>query len=399
MVCRRTLAFAEVGAIDFLRAARRLFLVVVVCIGLGGSGCTRVTLADDVDLKLDWNPLVGPSSALNSPYVEGSAMRIYVNSSDNGERYVGWRVTSSAPNVFAVEPLEIDSTSKPPLAWVRGRALSPGSADIAVYDENDQYVGGDLIEVQRPDEIRLLSPGMLLVGFSEDESRVSELRILEHGTATYLARYYHRGSELHGNGALGLSTPGTPIGQPVSGTATVEHSYIFEDRDWLQLTPQTAGSADVGISINGAPFGSFRVIAVPTAEVATIRILNEDESSANRGDWLVSYAQAVDKDDRAITGVEYTWQLDRTMQPGSGDLFRYEYDGRQPKMLTASFSGMAAQVFVHAKKGFVDTTNRVGCRAVPGSHQDGVKGATVGAAVLCALIALRGLRRRRVRAA
>lgn len=391
MVCRRNSA----GACDFLRMMRRFFLVAVsLGIALGGSGCTRVTLADDVDLTLDWSPLTGPSSALNSPYVEGSSMRIYVNSSDNGERYVGWRVSSSAPSVFSVDTLEVDSNAKPARASVRGRALSPGSADIAVYDEHDQYVGGDVVEVRRPDEVRLLSPGMLLVGFSEDESRASELRILEHGTATYLARYYAAGAELHGNGALSLSAPGSPIGQPVGGSAEVLHSYVFEDRDWLQLTPQTAGSAEVALQINGTHFGNFPVVAMPMGEVAAIRILNQDESPAKNGDWLVSYAQAVDKDDRAIAGVEYTWQLDRTMQQGLGDLFRYEYDARQPKMLTASFSSMAAQVFIHAKKGFVDTTNRVGCRAVPGSGPNSGKGVTVGAALVVALVALRRRRNR-----
>jgi hypothetical protein len=188
-----------------------------------------------------------------------------------------------------------------------------------------------------------------------------------------------------------------PIGQPVGGSASVLHSYVFEDRDWLQLSPQASGTADVQLLINGSRFGSLPIVAVAMGEVSAIRILNQDESHAKNGDWLVSYAQAVDTTERPILGVEYTWQLDQTMQKGIGDLFRYEYDARQPKMLTASVGAMAAQTFIHAKKGFVDTTNHVGCSTAPGAHRS-AQGAILGSGLFFALLVLRATQRRRRRA-
>ena len=351
------------------RSALRLLVGLCVCLCTLAAGCTHVTLSDDVDLTLDFNPLTGSSGALNSPYVEGSAMRIYVNSSNDRERFTGWSVKSSAPDVFSVETLEINGDSKPVSAYVRGHARSPGSAELQVFDDGGHQVGSDLVEVARPDEIRLLAHGQLLVGYAESDARVSDLRVLVGGTATYLARYYQKGRQLSGNGALSVPTEVPPIAQPVGGTAAVAQSFLFENRDWLQLSPQNSGSATIDLLVNGTPFGSFPVVAVAPGEVTSVHILTSDESGKKSGDWLVGLAQSLDAAGRDVYGVTYAWTIDGATQDSLGDLYRYQYDPRQPKMLTASFGTMAAQAFIHAQKGYVDSTNHVGCSAVLGAAQ------------------------------
>lgn len=368
--------------------------LLLLLVGAAG-GCARVTLEDDVDLVLDFTPLVGPSNALNSPYIEGSSMRIYVHSTNNKEDFSGWRVTSSAPDVFAVDSVVRDTSStQDALVYCLGHALRPGDAQLQVLDENGQIVGGDLVQVRRPDEIQLLAHGLLLVGRNGSEARVTDLRVVADGTATYLARYFAGGIELHGNGALSVSG-GVIQGQP-GGVAQVARSFIFEDRDWLQVSPQMVGSGTVALDVNGTPFGSVPVVSVPGTDVTSIRILGQDESSHKQDDWMVAFAQAADGAGRAIYGVEYKWSLDQTAQTGLGDLYRYHYKPQLPKMLSASFGSMAAQAMIHADKGYVDSTNRVGCQAAPTSGRHRSTTAPLALALLVGIALLRSRRRPRL---
>jgi hypothetical protein len=101
-------------------------------------------------------------------------------------------------------------------------------------------------------------------------------------------------------------------------------------------------------------------VAVPDSDVASIRIIGVDESMAREKEWLVALAQAYDTQNRAVYGVEYKWQLDGAFQSGQGDLYRYTYNPDTPRVLEAQFGGMDAQALIRGR-GFVDSTNRVGC--------------------------------------
>lgn len=327
---------------------------VVAC----SMGCTRVKFSDSVDLTLDFAPLTGPSDLLHTPYVEGSSMRIFVDSTNDNERYEGWSLSSSDPTIFSVENLQGQSG----FAAAKARALRPGHATLTVTDSGGHVVATDGVDVERPDEVRLLSHGLLLVDRGEDEARVSDLRVVEGGTGTYLARYYRAGHQVFGNGTL-TATADT------GSTAKVEQSYLFEDRDWLQVSPGDGNAHQIALSVNGTPFGQVTLSGVARTDLAGVRILGEDEGGAKKDQLMVAFALANDSAGRAVYGVEYSWQLGGKTSAGMGDLFRYRYDAQRPQMLTASAMNatgqMSAQAMIHASSGFVDSTNRVGCATVP----------------------------------
>ena len=333
-------------------------------VALAGAGCTRVTFKDSVDLTLDFAPLVGPSDQLHTPYVEGSSMWIYVESSNDNERYSSWNLSSSDPSTFFVERLVADKG----FALARGRALRPGSVTLIATDGSGSIVGTNQVDIERPDEVRLLSHGLLLIDHPEDEAQVSGLRVVAGGMGTYLARYYRGGQPLFGNGALTAAAD-------AGATAQVVQSFLFEDRDWLQVSPSDAAAHSVTLSINGTAHSTVPLTGVARADVTSVRILGEDESRAKKDEWLVAWALSSDRSGQAVYGVEYQWQLGSTTQLGLGDLFRYPYDPSRPQMLTArsdSPSGtVMAQAMIHAARGIVDSTNRVGCSAIPGATASG----------------------------
>jgi MYXO-CTERM domain-containing protein len=104
---------------------------------------------------------------------------------------------------------------------------------------------------------------------------------------------------------------------------------------------------------------------------------------------LVALAQAYDSAGRAIYGVDYSWAVDGQTEIGLGDLYRYTFDPKLPKALAATFDGHDAVAMIHSGGGFVDSSNNLGCSAVPGGAARPVALLLVAAALaLC-------LRRRR----
>ena len=58
---------------------KRLFLTFLVLFCSLGAGCGSYELRDDVDIHLDWSPLVGPSTELHSPYAQGARFNLFVD--------------------------------------------------------------------------------------------------------------------------------------------------------------------------------------------------------------------------------------------------------------------------------------------------------------------------------
>jgi len=342
------------------------------------SGCNTVALVDNLDLELDFNPFDGPSDALHAPYVQGAGMNIWVLNTDGRVKTTRWTLESTDPSVFFVDQqFHVKDDF-----YASCRALKAGLATLVVRDENGDRVHSHPIEVALPDRVDLLAHGLLLIGRPEPEARIAEARIRATGTATYLARYWRGQERLNGNGALSVEAPPEVTGH-------VERSFLFEDRDWLQLTPLAPGTSTVAIKVGGEKIRDLQVVAVPDSELVRVELLGEDESAARAEQWLVVLAQAYDALDRPVYGVEYKWALDGASQLGLGDLYRYHYNPNRPGMLTARFGDMAALVPIHGV-GFVDSTNRIGCAAVPGAPAR----TTLGWLLLAAL-ALPLVRRRR----
>jgi MYXO-CTERM domain-containing protein len=325
------------------------------------TGCNSVSLTDDIDLVLDFTPLMGPSDALHQPYVQGAQMTIYVHSSDSRTSMSDWTVESLNPEIFTVSNMSHDPQHN--TFSFAGQALTAGTAMIAIYDGNHNAQSHHPIVVALPDRVELLAHGLLLIGKSESEASATELRIRAGGTATYLARYYQGEQQLYGNGALSAVAP--------SGvTPHVAHTFLLENRDWLQLSPSQSGNFMVALSTGGTHVADAPIVSVPDSDAQRVQILGVDESKAHKDDWLVALAQAFDGSERAIYGVDYAWTLDGLTQGNLlemtvGDLYRYQYDPKTPHMLSASFNGMNADTMIHGA-GFVDSTNHVGCSTAPG---------------------------------
>lgn len=326
------------------------------------AGCQpTVTVDDDVDVVWDFLELVGPSSSLHTPYVEGASMTFYVHSTDDHEKMSGWTVESSDPSIFTFDTPDRDNDH--PL-FVTGHAVGDGTADLIVRDSGNSVVLRQPVESRLPDRAQLLSHALLIIGRTEEQSQVNDVRVLAGGTATFLVRYYLGARTLYGNGALGVDAPPGTV-------ATTPRTYLFEDRDWLQVTPAMSGTSTLGLRVNGNHFSDVPLIAVDKSEVQSISIIGGDESHAQKGQWLVALGQAFDALQRRIYGVEFTWDVDGQEQTGldsnAGDLYRYKFDPTKPSMLAANYGGMAAVAMIHSGGGYVDSSNNVGCSSIPGT--------------------------------
>src|SRR4051794_215670 len=324
------------------------------------TGCgQRVALVDDVDLSLDFTPLRGPSDALHTPYVQGASMTVFIHTADDDEDTHLWTVESADPTLFAVTDQR--HTRDPQThRWTfsaEAQALREGDTDLIVRDRDHRVVHTRTVEVRLPDQVELLAHGILLIGRPDHEASVIEARINAGGTATYLARYYKAGLPLSGNGALSVMAP-------ANVAAHVEQTFLFEDRDWLQISPADVGNGTIDLIVGGVHVQDLDVIAVPTTDVARISIRGEDESRAHAGEWLVALAEARDAVDRVVYGVEDTWHLHGAQQLGDGDLYPHQDQPRQPHMLSAFFGSMNASAMIHGS-GYVDSTNHLGCSYAP----------------------------------
>jgi hypothetical protein len=327
------------------------------------AGCGPVvTMQDDVDIVWDWKELVGPSNELHTPYVLGASMNLYVHTTDDNEKMEGWTVESSDTSIFTVDAPQRYSDKR---IYVPGHAVGDGTAQLLVRNSGGHVVGRADVEVRRPDRAQLMAHGMLIIGRSESQSTVSELRLLNGGTATFLVHYFAGDRQLSGNGALSVDAPSDV-------TVTTPRSWVFEDRDWLQVTPSKSGTSSLTLKVAGEPFGDVPLTVVDGSEVDSLHIIGQDESHAKKDQWLVALGQAYDSSMRQIFGVEFNWDVDGQAQSNwdgsdTGDLYRYKFDPKQPKMLAATYGQVSAVAMIHASEGFVDSSNNIGCSAVPGA--------------------------------
>jgi uncharacterized protein (TIGR03382 family) len=348
-------------------------LLFVSCVGLAACGDT-ITLSDDVDLTWDFAASVdGFDDDLHTPYVKGTHVTLFVNSSDEDQSFRGWTVHSRNPDVF-----RLDSRSdEPDLLMVDGTAVGEGTAELVVYDGDGDVVGRGHAEVLEPDRIELEAHGYLIMN-RDDEAAVDDPRIITNGTATYLVRYFRGARELHGNGVLSVEAP-------LEVTAEARTSFLFEDREWLTLrTGSTAGTQTIRMLVDGVPIATRDVVVVPDDAVDEVAILAQSESHAEDGQWLVALAQAYDVEGRRVFGIDYHWEINGVEEIGEGDLYRYRYAEGLERQVTAMAAGHSDTVTIHSEGGFVDSSNDVGCAATSPSS-----GALLG------VVAMLLLRRRR----
>jgi hypothetical protein len=352
---------------------------------LFAAGCHRVTLIDDVDLSLNFAPLTGPSDLLHTPYVAGATMNVWAQSTKKDENTTGWTLESSNTAVFQVLRAELHTDNAIAFSC---NAAGPGHAILTLKDKDGDVLGTADVDVKRPDTAVLLSHGPLIIG-RDDEAPTDEARVLVGGTASFLVRWMAGGELLHGNGVLSTDTP-------QGLRAETPRTFLFEDRDWLQVSPASdikdATPIELQLFADGVAVRTFKVIPVQPSEVVEVRLRGEDESHAAKDQWMVVLADALDASGRTLLGIDYQWTLGGKTQSGLGDLFRYQFTPDKPAMLSAEFQSMNAQAMIHAASGFVSSTNFVGCSL---SSRRGPAGFAAILAILPAMIAVIRRRARR----
>lgn len=327
----------------------------------GTTGCTsNVLFSDTVDLHLNFNPLQGPTDGLHLPYVAGADMGIWVQSRIGGKDVSGWRLVSMNDDVLQITGevrVETDSDNADAV-FVSAIATGHGLVELVAVDEAGRELGAATIDVRTPDQVQLLANGPLildrpeLMGWGENQAVVG-------GMSTWLARYFDGDTQLHGHGTLEV------LGDPTMALYE-ETTFLFEDRDWLQVVPHEPGVRPIDLHVNGEFVQSVDFEVVTQEDVAGIEIHGMNESLATPGEQLVLLAQGVDSDAQPIYGLEFQWDLDGEGE-GLGDLYRYAFEPERESTATATLGEHVVSAAVHGE-GYVDSTNNLGCSTAPGSR-------------------------------
>jgi hypothetical protein len=317
---------------------------------LATTACGDTIYINDT-IDLDWDfQLTRPrvDAELHTPYVLGAQVDIRVSSSDEDANVGAWRAVSANAAILAIESSSADDLG----LVLHTRATGGGTTDLIIMD-GDHERARARIEVGVPDRVELDAHAWMIIG-QDALAPVAEARVVEGGTATYLVRYFAGDRELHGNGAL-------TIAAPAELEAVARQSFVFENREWLTLTPGDPGTFTIELGARNQRITTLPVIVVPGTEIDRVEIHGEDESRAQKDDYMVALAQAYDALDRRVFGVEYRWSVDDVEQLGEGDLYRYNYAPGAPVMLVADDGTHSAAAPLHVGEGRVDSSNNVGC--------------------------------------
>ena len=323
------------------------------------SACAedRLNFSDSVDFEFDFHLLDfgSPQDSIHDPYVVGSSFRMYA-SRDNDDMNVSeaWPV-SLAPMVLAVE--EVTNGMKEHLWW-DVNALSPGAVRVDVRKNQLASKSWDHIEVQvlMPDRVELYFAGWQLLNLPERDFPEPEvIDVLVGGTGTFLVQYYTENRRLNGNGAL------TAVPADDQVDAEPIQTYWFEDREWLAITPWSAGIHEIKLYAGNHYIQTLRIRGVTPEDTAYILLHDEGRThnDASNAILAVGYTDT----DVPVYGIECQWELDGSVELGEGDLYRYTVDRDSTKELVASFGPLSERIDVQIKddSGWVTSSNNVGC--------------------------------------
>ncbi|MEM6991007.1 MAG: hypothetical protein AAF721_10930, partial [Myxococcota bacterium] len=295
------------------------------------SGCGQdIQFSDSIDLEFD---LFRQGDDLHTPYVVGADFSICADSARK-RQLDGTELASGDPSVFEVGATDVNEDGDQICASVI--ALEEGPVEILVLDDGDVVASAQL-DVRAPSRAELYAAGPVLADRPGESGRTEAPQILEGGTATFLVRYFDGDTQLHGSGALKVESSEELALEPLE-------TIFFEDREWLRISPSEVGAFDVELATPAGPFAELPVVIVADDAIADVAVLGSDESAREAGDPMMVYAQAYDEDDGFIYGVDYEWTLGGEAEPGTGDLFRYDYDPAEREELVARHGDLDAAV-------------------------------------------------------
>lgn len=327
------------------------------------SGCNDpYKFRDDIDTGFDFLMAItlldrfdADGDLLNGPYVVGAPVGLSVYTRRDN-RMDGWTLRSADPDVFTLGESTFDGEAG--ILAYAGLAVGPGLGDIELLDEDGDVRDVVEVDVRVPTRIELQAAGPLFVGGgSFVEPITPEPRVLAGHIATFRVAYFDGDQELNGNAPL------EAVGDDMD--VSIEKTWLFENRDWIHVTPQTEGEHALGIVVDGDPLATVPIHAVPESEIAQIDLYGEEEDGSEEGDSLALLAQAWDAEDRPIYGVEYAWDRAGVEEPGLGDLYRYNYAEADEAVVGANLGEHRAEITIHGE-GWVDSSNNVGCETIQG---------------------------------
>ena len=345
---------------------------------LGACTSDGVYVSDDLDLEFQLAP-GEPDDQLHLPYVQGASVNLRpgIVDDDGSTSTAGYRLESSDPAVLA--PADELDPSSGEQTFV---AVAPGTTTIRVLDPGGDSVHEAEITVRAPTRAELYPSGLQVVHTGRGRVALERAQVLEGGSATFLLQYYDGDQRLYGNGVLDATSDGE-IGLAPATT------YLFANREWLEITPSTLGVHTVALAADGVALGDFDVEVVPDSAVAEVELVGEVERDADDGDTLSVLAQAYDADGEPIYGVTSPWDVDGARQLGDGDVYQYTYAGAAPATLGATFGDVNARADIHLGSGTVGSSGNIGCSVTPGLL------GTIAVALPAALAALALASRRR----
>lgn len=347
---------------------------------LATTGCSDLYLADDIDLDFNWTPLEGVGSSLHTPYVVGTHVVIEAEDATDEDADLNFTLESSNESV-----LRIDSQAD---GRAECTAVGEGESEISVIEDGDE-IYSRTVTVREPTRAELYAHGPLIIGLGQEEALAhNPIRLLNGGMGTFLVRYYDGDERLYGNGVLRAESDGEEQGLVLAE----EQTFLFENREWLQVSASELGIHHVNLFAGEIPVGEGVIEVVEEADVDSFVLIGESEDGARAEESLAVLAQAYDVEGNLIYGVEYTWDLGGVDEPGLGDLFRYRYSRDAVEDLGANFQELRDEVTIHADEGYVWSTNKIGCTAAAAQPRAPGVATIAGALVLAVLL---GRRRRR----
>jgi hypothetical protein len=299
---------------------------------------------------------LGKKDHLTTPYVVGAEVGLWVRdeSSDRDTDFTGWSLASSDPEVLRISGAASTEAER---VSARAFAMGDGVADLILVDDEGRAVTSVEVPVHFPTHFELQAAAPAFLKRPDLPATTERPQVLVDGEATFLVRYFDGPRQLYGNGAL-------QVGSDPDMRAWVAHSYLFENRDWLQLSPREEGAHIVDLRVGGRTVSELEVRAVGPDDVAEIVLYGEDESRAAAGQRLLVIAQAYDEDAEPIYGVDYVWSLEDQEEDEHGDMFRYVYDPDARSTLAADFGDAHAEATIRGTEGWVGSSNEIGCSVV-----------------------------------
>jgi hypothetical protein len=340
--------------------------VLLSVLSLGAVGCQSSALVDDIDLDLDWTPLIGPSDSLHSPYVLGAQFTLWGQLS-HVDNNTSWHIVSGDEGVIKLG--ETMPSADSDLISAPATVMAAGQVELQILDGNS-VKHSHTVTVSFPDRVDILPHGPLLLEES-DVASVDTIQLLAGGEGTFLAQYYASGVLLHGYGALAATA------DPASGIVpNVAHTSFSENRDWLQVQVADAGNeGSVQLMVGGMMSRTVNIVAVPEEAIESVALAGQSTKHASNKEVLTVLAQASDAESNTIYGVDFSFTANGVLQsdivgsttPSMGDLYRYTYDKGVDVTLEATHNALSDGLMIQSSGGYVASTNNLGCQGAPGT--------------------------------